>query len=327
LIFPASFSIVAAPMSFAPHMSGTARPLFAIMGTIGYDVITHEGGEGNAGVGGILYQAAGLCGLGLEVALFANVGEAYEPEVRAITDCWPACHTEGLRSTPGAGNRVFLHYPAGGERVEILRSHVPPLDPERIIDGLSGCRLLISVINSGFDIEIDGWRRVVAGVACPIWFDIHSLALTRVVGETRRYRPLPEWPEWVRGVTYLQANIKEVASMLGDPDRLPGPEELIGFGRTAIGLGVQAVFFTMGKDGAMVMTRDVARRIGCREAGRVVDTTGCGDIFCAGAAALLAAGSSPEEAAAFGVELASEAVGVAGVLGTYELVRNRTFTA
>jgi len=297
------------------------------MGTIGYDVITHEGGEGYSGVGGILYQAAGLCGLGLEVALFANIGAEYEPEVRAITARWPACHTEGVFPAPGPGNRVFLHYPARGERVEVLRSHVPPLEPQRILDGLAGCRLLIAVINSGFDIEPAAWRRVVSAADCLIWFDVHSLALTQVVGETRRYRPLPEWPDWVRGVDYFQANVKEVACMLGEPERLPGREELLGFGRAAVGLGVRAVFLTMGKDGAMVMTPGGARRIGCREAGRVVDTTGCGDIFCAGTAAMLAAGSSPEEAAAFGVELASEAVGVAGVLGTYDLIKNRTFLA
>ena len=297
------------------------------MGTIGYDVITHEGGESYEGVGGILYQAAGLCGLGLEVALFANVGAEYEPEVSAITARWPGCRMEGVRPAPGPGNRVFLHYPARGERVEVLKSHAPPLEPQGIIGGLAGCRMLISVVNSGFDIEPAAWRRVVSAADCPIWFDVHSLALTQVVGETRHYRPLPEWPDWVRGVDYFQANVKEVACMLGDPERLPGREELLGFGRAAIGLGVQAVFLTMGKDGAMVMTSGGARRIGCREAGRVVDTTGCGDIFCAGAAAMLAAGSSPEEASAFGVELASEAVGVAGVLATYDLIKSRTFLA
>jgi len=314
-------------MSRTPDKPVTARSQFAVMGTIGYDVITHEGGEGNSGVGGILYQAAGLCGLGLEVALFANVGEEYVAEVRAITEHWPTCHTEGVRVAPGPGNRVFLHYPARGERVEVLRSHVPPLEAQRIVDGLSGFRMLISVINSGFDIELAAWRRIVDAAACPIWFDVHSLSLTQVVGETRHYRPLLEWPDWVAGVTYLQANVKEVAAMLGDPEGLPGREELLGFGRTAIGLGVKSVFLTMGKDGAMVLTPMGARRLGCREQGRVVDTTGCGDIFCAGAAAMLAAGAAPEEAAAFGIELASESVGVAGVLNAYALIKIRTFHA
>jgi sugar/nucleoside kinase (ribokinase family) len=314
-------------MSLMPEKSETRRPRFAVMGTIGYDVITHEGGEGYSGVGGILYQAAGLCGLGLDVALFANVSEEYEADVRAITNRWPTCRVEGVRAVPGPGNRVFLHYPVRGERVEVLRSHVPPLDPQRIVEGLVDCAMLISVINSGFDIDLDGWRKVVGRARCPIWFDVHSLVLTQVVGETRHYRPLTDWPAWVEGVTYLQANVKEVASMLGRPESLPGREELVGFGTAAINLGVRAVFLTMGKDGAMVLTRGGARRIGCREAGRVVDTTGCGDIFCAAASAMLASGSTPEGAASFGVELASEAVAAAGVMATYELIKNRTFFA
>lgn len=314
-------------MSSAQGMSEGRRGRFAVMGTIGFDVITHDGGEGYSGVGGILYQAAGLCGLGLEVALFANVGEEFESEVRSITGRWPTCHAEGIRAVPGPGNRVFLHYPARGERVEVLRSHVAPLEPQRIIDGLPGCRLLISVINSGFDIKLAGWRKVVGRAVCPIWFDVHSLVLTPVVGETRHYRPLAEWTEWVEGVTYLQANVKEVASMLGRPERPPGRDELIGFGESAIGLGAKGVFLTMGKDGAMVLTSEGARTVGCREAGRIVDTTGCGDIFCAATAAMLASGASPEEAASFGVELASEAVGVAGVEKTYELIKNRPYHA
>ena len=187
--------------------------------------------------------------------------------------------------------------------------------------------MLISVINSGFDIELAAWRRVVEAASCPIWFDVHSLTLTQVVGGTRRYRPLPEWTEWAAGVSYLQANAQEVASMRGDPERLPGREGVLEFGRAAMDLGVRAVFLTMGKDGALVLTRDGARQVGCREQGRVVDTTGCGDIFCAGTAAMLALGSAPEEAAAFGVELASEAVGAAGVVATYELIKNRLLRA
>ncbi len=297
------------------------------MGTIGYDVITHEGGEGYSGVGGILYQAAGLCALGIDVALFANVGQEYESEVRGITGRWTTCRAEGVRAAPGPGNRVFLHYPAGGERVEVLKSHVPPLDPRRVIEGLAGCRMLISVLNSGFDIELAGWRRIVSAAACPVWLDIHSLTLTQVVGRTRHYRVLPEWPDWAAGVTYLQANVQEVASMLGEPGRVPGREDILGFGEKAIALGAEAVFLTMGKDGAMVLTSGEARRIGGREAGHVVDTTGCGDIFCAGATAMLGSGAAPGEAAAFGVELASEAVGVAGVLGTYDLIKDRVFLA
>ena len=46
---------------------------FGLIGTITYDVITIEGKTIHEGLGGILYQAAVLCGLGCEVNLYTNL--------------------------------------------------------------------------------------------------------------------------------------------------------------------------------------------------------------------------------------------------------------
>jgi ribokinase len=115
--------------------------------------------------------------------------------------------------------------------------------------------------------------------------------------------------------------------MLGEPERTPSQDRLSRFGEQAFELGIQAVFITLGADGVRVLLPGRTKMIGAARAARVVDTTGCGDIFCSGAAALLASGSDPVEAAAFGSELASEAAGVSGVEATYTLVRNRVFLA
>jgi sugar/nucleoside kinase (ribokinase family) len=69
------------------------------------------------------------------------------------------------------------------------------------------------------------------------------------------------------------------------------------------------------------------KRIASPRAMDVVDTTGCGDIFCAGTAALLASGADPVEAAGFGVELASESARVSGIEQTHDLIRKRLFRA
>jgi len=183
------------------------------------------------------------------------------------------------------------------------------------------------VINSGFDIALRDWRRVVRRAHCPIWFDFHSLALTLEVHTARRYRPLTEWREWAEGTAYLQANLKEVSSMLGEPERTPLQDGLIRFGEQAFELGIRAAFITLGAEGVLVLLPGRLRTIAPVEARSVVDTTGCGDIFCAGAAALLASGADPVEAAAFGAELASEAAGVSGVETAYRLVRDRIYSA
>lgn len=303
-------------------MSGKKSETFGLVGTITHDVITYSSGRAFSGLGGILYQAAALCGLGKKVQLFSNLGEKLVPLVREVTSKWPACQIRGICVVPGPGNCVLLHYPARGERVEILKSHVPPLNPRLLIDSSSRFGMLIIVVNSGYDIELRDWRRVVRAVKVPIWFDVHSLALSLELHKPRGYRPLAEWREWVKGAAYLQANEKEVASMLGDPGMVPSPARLRRFGREALELGLQAVFITLGKKGVQVMTQGVSRVLAPPVVRRVVDTTGCGDVFCAGTAARLRAGADPVEAASFGVALASEAVRAAGVEETYALVRS-----
>ncbi len=303
------------------------KTLFGLVGTITQDTITQSSGRVLSGLGGILYQAAGLSGLGQDIALYSNVSRDIIPEVRSIVDRWPGCDGAGMEVVPGPGNRVSLHYPEKGERVEVLESHVPALRPERLLDGLPKIGFLVLVLNSGFDISLPDWRRVSGRARCPVWLDIHSLTLTLELQKARRYRPLPEWEEWAAGVTYLQANLKEVASMLGEPEKTPGSDNLDSFARMAFRLGLQGLFITLGPDGVLVLIPGTSRMISPPGAGEVLDTTGCGDVFCAGTAALLAAGASPFAAAAFGVELASEAARVSGVGQTYDLIRRRTFSA
>jgi len=300
---------------------------FALLGTITHDVITQASGRILSGEGGVLYQAAGLCGLGQPVSLYTNVGQEIFARVRPLLDGWPACDPSRIRVFPGPGNSVFLHYPEKGERVEVLESHVPPLRPDLLLHDLPDISFLILVINSGFDISLRHWRRIVHRAQCPIWFDVHSLALTLELHTARRYRPLPEWMEWAKGTTFLQANLKEVASMLGEPERTPSHDEINRFGGRAFELGVQAVFVTLGAEGVLVVQPGGTKKIGSPNVADVVDTTGCGDIFCSGAASMLVSGADPIEAAVFGSALAAEAAAVSGVEAAYELVRNRAFYA
>jgi len=298
--------------------------IFGVTGTITHDFVTFSSGRSFSGLGGILYQAAALCGLGKEARLYSNVGEGLLPAVRKTVSKWPGCKTRGLRAVPGPGNRVHLRYPPRGERVEVLESCVPPLDPQSLIGESSRFGLLIVVINSGRDFSREAWRRIVSAVKAPIWLDIHSLPLDFVLRRPRNYRPLTQWRDWVEGVDYLQANEKEVASMLGDPDVLPSSANLKRFGQGALELGLEAVFVTRGRKGVLVMARGLHRIIEPPAVRGIVDTTGCGDVFCAAAAAGLAAGADPVEAARLGIRLAAPAALAAGIEETYVLVRRIT---
>jgi hypothetical protein len=298
------------------------KKTFGLIGTISRDEVRREGGAEFRNLGGALYQAAVLCGLGEETRLHARLADDMAAEVTELVGGWKTFRRDGLAGFHGAGNWVSLHYPARGERVEILHSAVPALEPEPIIAGLPGLCFLVMIINSGFDMELEDWRRVADAAVCPVWLDFHSLALEKTIGRPRAYRAVPEWRDWARGAAYLQANRKEVSCLLGRPEGEAGPEDTRRFSRQALDGGASAVFVTLGKEGALVSTPRWERFVSPPASADVVDTTGCGDVFCAAACSALSRGASPEEAARFGVSLASAAAGTAGVGETFGLARN-----
>lgn len=294
---------------------------FGLIGTITYDEITFESGQRISGLGGVLYQASVLCGLGKELFLHTNLGEELVEDVNKSVKEWSTLQKKGMRRIPGFGNRVHLHYPEKGERVEVLESVVPPLDPGPIIEDLHELGMLILVINSGYDLQLSHWRDIVQSASCPIWVDVHSLFLSKELNVPRKYLPMGGWEEWVEGVSFLQANVKEVASMLGTPDDVPSETDLFRFGEKAFELGVKAAFVTLGKEGVLILKQGQSLKIAALQAGTVVDTTGCGDVFCGGAVVKLALGKDPFDAARFGLELATQAVEVKGIEETFRLVK------
>jgi len=298
---------------------------FGLIGTITSDHITVDDRPVVHGLGGILYQAAVLCGLGEEVHLFANCGEAARAEVEAAVAGWPSLRRDGLTFVSGPGNQVHLRYAERlKEREEVLESAVPPLNAAPILARLPGIDALLMVFNSGFEFERADWRRIVDAAhkrTCPIWLDVHSFVLARHVGAHRDYVAVPDWRDWMAGVNYLQANRQEVASLRGHPERWPSAEEIAAFAAAAFEVGVRAVLVTMGKDGVLVLTADGTRQVFAPAADRVVDTTGCGDVFAAVALRLLTGGVPLAEAVTAGVVLASKAVGLAGIAETYRLAR------
>jgi hypothetical protein len=299
-------------------MTGAQR-VFGLIGTVSMDEVTTAAGRHFLNLGGALYQAATLCGLGLETRLYARLADGLKPSFEALVKDWPSLRREGLSRVPGSGNRVRLHYPEEGERVEVLESAVPALDPGPILQDLSQIDFLIMIINSGFELEVSDWRKIVEAASCPVWLDIHSLSLERVLGLPRRYRPISEWREWAEGVTYLQANRQEVACMLGRPEKPAEATDILAFCRLALDLGLKAVFITLGRKGALLMTADKEEIIAPRAKVQVKDTTGCGDVFCAATVSCLSRGLAPFEAGRTGVDLASQAAQGSGARETYEL--------
>ncbi|TDD29217.1 ribokinase [Kribbella turkmenica] len=76
--------------------------------------------------------------------------------------------------------------------------------------------------------------------------------------------------------------------------------------------GGQALIVTLGGDGVLVSHDGKATHIAAPKLENIVDTTGAGDTFCAGFAAAILAGQSPEEAARVGTSVGAAATQVYG---------------
>jgi hypothetical protein len=292
-----------------------------LIGTITYDVITSDAGDVYRGLGGILYQAAVLSALEKNVLLFTNLGRELASHVEKATQNWPYLGKEGVKLVPGPGNHVHLHYPEKGERREILESVVPPLDPLDILLRLRRLQMIVSVFNSGFDITLSSWRRIVDAAICPVWLDFHSLVLSRELNAPRKLLSTIPWKNWARGVTYLQVNRAELCCLLGCVEQELSGKEVELFGQSAFDMGLRAVFITLGRNGVWVLTPGQTRIIVPPHADSIEDTTGCGDVFCARTVKDLAEGAELFSAAEAGVELATQATSAKGVEETFKLVR------
>ncbi|MGA2361832.1 MAG: PfkB family carbohydrate kinase [Candidatus Aminicenantales bacterium] len=298
-------------------LGGPAK--IGLIGTITMDRIVHESGPTYEGVGGVLYQASVLAGLGEEVFLFGRCGEDLRPEVDRLAADWPSVRMGGVGFVPQPANLVNLFYPQAGERLETLDWAVPPAEPGPVVANVGSWDALLFVLNSGFDMTLDGWRTILAAASCPAWLDIHSLVLEPSIGRPRRSRAVPDWPGWVGGVAWLQANLRELACLCGHPERPPTDREALEFAGRAFELGVRAVFITLGPGGAMVLTPGCQEKVAAAPVGPIVDATGCGDVFAAAALTRLVRGAGPSEAASFATALASKAALVAGVSATWKL--------
>jgi|Deesub1362B_J571_1020462.scaffolds.fasta_scaffold00002_53 hypothetical protein len=294
-----------------------------LLGSITEDIITQPDGTTFRSLGGVLYQASVFCAFERPVELQAHLGQNLVGEFQRLTAAWRSLSLVGVKVVSHPGNRVHLHYPPDGEREEILENVVPPLEIKGLVRGISSRDFLMVVVNSGFDFRLEDWQWLVKRLNCPLWFDIHSLVLEPVLGRPRRYRALPDWSEWARGVTFLQANQQELACLLGEPAKRPSLGEMISFSQEAASLGVQAVVISLGRAGVFLGEGERGEILSPPAVVEAVETTGCGDVLAAATVMGLKEGQPIKKALQWGMELAAIAAQVKGVVATFQSLKTR----
>ncbi len=251
------------------------------------------------GGGSAANTAAWLARTGRPVTLVAAVGQdaAGEQRVAELEAAGVNC-VLARRGTTG----TVVVVATGAERSMLCdRGANASLTPDDVDRGLAAAADGVHLHVSGYPL-LDP-RTLAAGR--------HALAAAREQGlsvsvdaaSAGPLRSAPDFLSWVRGADLLFANRDEAGVLAGDGT----PEEQAR--RLAIGVG--AAIVKLGGDGAIWASGDEVVRVPAAAA-TVVDVTGAGDAFAAGAVAAWLSGAQPAEVLQSGAALAAEAVSQPG---------------
>jgi sugar/nucleoside kinase (ribokinase family) len=256
----------------------------AVMGHLCFDLIKHSDGNESSSYGGIFYSVGALANLlspnDLVVPVF-GVGKSDYDSVIALLDKYGNVDTSAIYRMNGPTNQVTLTYGASGNRIECSRYISESIPIKKIQPALSADMILINMI-SGFDITLevlDEIRMEVREEQTPIYLDIHCLVCGVNPDYTRFYRPLDMWRRWLFMLHGVQMNENEAMS-LADEVR----DETV-LTRQVLALNTKVLHVTRGSRGSTIFVNEhkqVKRYdIPAVEPEKVVDATGCGDVYAA----------------------------------------------
>jgi hypothetical protein len=278
-----------------------------VVGTINRDTIRHADGRVIHSWGGLLYNLQYLAADRSAVVIpVVNVGaDCYRPIMRILRK-FRRIDLSQVMEVDAANNHCLLRYSDQSHKAEILQGSVPPLTYDRL-EPLVDCDLVLVNFISGRDVglpALERFRRSFPGI---IYMDIHSLTLgrRRVPDGYRRFLRRPRlWKRYAAVADILQLNRVEF-ELLAETEY--NEQNARRFFARNLPLA-RGLVVTLGAGGCYVVSRD--KQLKCQSVPApvvtpVFDTTGCGDIFAAGAAAQYLATGDLVSAAREGNRLAA----------------------
>jgi sugar/nucleoside kinase (ribokinase family) len=295
-----------------------------VVGTINRDIIHRADGSRTEGYGGILFNLRVLWQLFGNAAVIipaVNVGTNHADRIRHELQQLESVDTSAVRVVPGANNHCTLRYYDHSEKSEVLRGRVGAVSRAQLARLIHSDLILVNFI-SGADITSRNliWlRREYKGL---IYMDLHSRTLALRRDGSRRLRVPPFWKEYVDTADFLQLNEIEFRLLHGDS---PNARSCADFFLHYLP-GCRAMMVTVGGRGCL-LTQRRGRTAHCLEIRprlqrKVIDTTGCGDVFAGGFVYAHLSGASHSEAVQTATELASYAAARPGI-GSMDFTRVR----
>ncbi len=255
-----------------------------VIGHLCLDVIEHHDGSETQSYGGIFFTLAALANL-LEYKdkifpVFGIGKNDYDNLLERLT-VYPNIDVSGIFKFSGNTNQVRLKYQNRERRIECSHNISEPITLKRIHPYLNSDMILINMI-SGFDITLetlDEIRMEAREKKTEIYLDVHCLVCGINNDYTRFYRPIDTWRRWFFMLHGVQMNEEEARTI-----SIEHLDELM-LSQHILALNTNALHITRGEKGSTVFINNHKQSkrfdIPAVKSEKVIDTTGCGDVFAA----------------------------------------------
>lgn len=261
----------------------------AVIGTINFDSVVRADKSRSQGYGGILYNLTVLSQLiDRKTIIFPtmNVGSDHAGAIRTLLSALPQVSQNAVRTVPADNNHCHLRYRSISNKTEVLRGWVGGVTRGQLRKILDSKIILVNFI-SGSDISTRNLLWLRDNSRATIYMDFHSRTLGRRSDGTRFLRRPRDWRATVGCADILQLNDVEFRLLSRNE---PNPDTCREFIQNHMAASAQGLLVTLGERGCLAAFRRgraiEVKAIMTRPPRRVVDTTGCGDVF---AGAFLAA--------------------------------------
>lgn len=255
-----------------------------VIGTINRDTLILPDGEVRQSFGGILYNVLSLVHLlptDATILPVCQVGEDHYETILSLCKPFPQIRLDHLHRDPAGTNENIITYTSADARTEKLTCRVSPLSLSEVQFSRSAEAILVNFI-SGSDISLEALNYLKTRRTGLLCVDVQWLSTGLREDGTKFFRPIPDWRKWLGQVDIVKLNENEIRTLSDGANLLEEPYPQIAL--KLIQQGVSVVLITLGSEGSQMVYRDVDNAIYLYTSRgvpleKVVDPTGCGDVF------------------------------------------------